>query len=441
MKTYPITRTLLMALLFLATAGPWVAFSDGQDTTQHVEKRVKALEESLAQMSGVGNVFKTYWKDGVRAESAAGDLKVRMGGRLMLDATWVDEDDEVRDEIGKQDDGADVRRARFYTSGTLYDEVDFKLQFDWATGDTNLKDAYLALRNLPVGYLRVGHFYEPYSLTALISSKYNTFMERPPSVNAFSPVRNMGVMLNDTLCDQAVTWAAGVFREADSQGNTTDEDLYSFTARLTGLLWYAEDGKQLLHVGAAGSYRHLDGMLRYRSRPSINNVDSFVDTRVVTEDPDTGETERTDVDADDAWVVGLEVASVLDAFHIQAELTGARVDVATGDDYEPFGWYVQTGYFLTGEHRPYGKKNGRFTMLHPKRNYGKDGWGAWEVAARYSYVDLSKNGIEGGELDDVTLGINWYLNPAVRVMANYVYADLAGVGDAHLVGTRFQVAF
>jgi phosphate-selective porin OprO/OprP len=71
----------------------------------------------------------------------------------------------------------------------------------------------------------------------------------------------------------------------------------------------------------------------------------------------------------------------------------------------------------------------------------KGGLGAWEVGVRYSQVDLNDSIVSGGELDDITIGLNWHLNPNVRVMLNYVRADLDDVGDADIFQTRFQVDF
>jgi phosphate-selective porin OprO/OprP len=103
---------------------------------------------------------------------------------------------------------------------------------------------------------------------------------------------------------------------------------------------------------------------------------------------------------------------------------------------------LYVSYFLTGEHRSYSKNKGAFDRVKPKQNFGLDkekGWGAWEIAGRYSYLDLSDGGISGGELDDFTLGVNWYLYPNVRIMGNYIFADLDDVGETSIFQMRFQV--
>jgi phosphate-selective porin OprO/OprP len=114
-----------------------------------------------------------------------------------------------------------------------------------------------------------------------------------------------------------------------------------------------------------------------------------------------------------------------------------------GDDTYFQGLYGLVSYFLTGETRPYSRSAGEFLRLRPKKNFSlKDKtWGALEAALRYSYLDLDENGINGGILSDVTLGLNWYFNPNMRVMFNYIFANRNGYGDADIVQTRFQVDF
>jgi phosphate-selective porin OprO/OprP len=120
---------------------------------------------------------------------------------------------------------------------------------------------------------------------------------------------------------------------------------------------------------------------------------------------------------------------------------GANVDTPDGSDPSFSGYYAYASYFLTGEHRAYKNSSGTFDRVKPKTNFGKGGTGAWEVALRYSGLDLNDAPIQGGELEDITFGLNWYLNPNVRAMFNYVLADLDTVGNADIVQLRFQIDF
>ena len=141
-------------------------------------------------------------------------------------------------------------------------------------------------------------------------------------------------------------------------------------------------------------------------------------------------------------VVTPELALVHGPFALQAEYAHSFVDPSVGRNVDFSGYYVQASYFLNGEHRQYQTTTGGFSRIRPTRNFGSDGgWGALEVAVRYSHVDLQDGVILGGKLDDVTAGVNWYLTPNMRLMANYVHADLSSVGKTNIIQLRAQVDF
>lgn len=61
-----------------------------------------------------------------------------------------------------------------------------------------------------------------------------------------------------------------------------------------------------------------------------------------------------------------------------------------------------------------------FEGIRPTPNLGSDGWGAFEVAVRYSELDLNDGPIDGGRERNATAALSWYLNPFLRISANYV---------------------
>ena len=197
--------------------------------------------------------------------------------------------------------------------------------------------------------------------------------------------------------------------------------------------------------------RSAPGDCLSRSRPEIRDariLPFFVDTGRITADS------NTILAAESAWVDG--------PFSLQAEYAASLVSNpsgvgATGDDAWFHGYYVQASYFLTGDNRAYDRRLGRFARVIPRTsawtvdpssNSQKPsvcwGSGAWEVAARYSQVSLNDAGISGGRLSDVTLGVNWYLNPNFRIQWNYLYADRKVAapqndGTAHAFVMRFSL--
>ena len=108
------------------------------------------------------------------------------------------------------------------------------------------------------------------------------------------------------------------------------------------------------------------------------------------------------------------------------------------------GAYLQVGWFLTGESRPYATDGGIFGRVLPRDKYRggnpfkKKNGGAWELAGRLSYVDLNDGLVEGGELNDFSVALNWYVNAAARVSLNYVHAKPKDRGSANIFLLRVQ---
>jgi phosphate-selective porin OprO/OprP len=182
-----------------------------------------------------------------------------------------------------------------------------------------------------------------------------------------------------------------------------------------------------VHLGFAYSYQDRD-TIRFRARPEAH----LSPVRLV-------DTEELDVDA--ANILDFEAAAVFGPFSIQGEYIPAFVDGAGDPTFVTYYFYAS--YFLTGENRVYKAKNGAFARMKPNRNFldGQGGWGAWELGTRVSGMDLDDGDVQGGELQNLTFGINWYLNPNVRFMANYVYSDRDRAGKANIFEGRFQIDF
>lgn len=459
-------RTLTYAVLRwgfagLAAAWAWPAFA--QDASERerdlmvlikaLEERISQLEEQLREMKASPEIeqrvteletkmenapvrgendFQVFWRDGLNLETANKKFRLKIGGRIQNDWAWFDDGREFRVVFGDVEDGTEFRRARLAVEGEIYENYEFKAEYDFAGGDADFRDVYLGMKAVPiVGNVRVGQFKEPFSLEELTSDSHITFLERGLP-NVFAPQRSTGLQLTNTLADERMTWAVGVFRDTDDYGNGSDDGGYNLTGRITGLPWYRDDGRKLLHLGASYSHQNVDGVLRYRQRPEAN----LAGVRYV----DTGAFPVDDVDLYNA-----ELALVYGPVSFQAEYMKADADSIIGGEESFDGWYAFVSWFLTGEHRPYKKDAGVFDKIKPKRNFGfgeGDGWGAWELALRYSTLDLDDKNVRGGEETNWTVGLNWYLNTNLKVMLNYVHADIDRFlykGDIDVFQTRFQV--
>ncbi len=379
----------------------------------------------MAPAASADDDWKFKWSNGFKLESADKAFQLKFGGRLQADFTFVDADPALAGAT--RGDGVEFRRARFFFEGTVYERVKFKAQYDFAGGDANFRNVYVGLLQ-DWGEVRFGHYKEYFGLEELTSSKYLAFLERSLN-NAFSPGYNSGIGVHGAKGDK-VNWGFGAFYDADNFGVSMNEDDVNVTGRVAFRPRYEDDGRSMLHVGLSATRKERASSIRFRSRPEAHFSGRFVDTGTFA--------------ANDALVLNLELAGVHDALWWAAEYTQADVSTPVGPDPTFDGYYVQAGYFLgkEGNYRRYKPSAGAFDRQKPASNWLKDGGrGAWEIALRYSTIDLNDGPIFGGEEDNVTLGVNWYPNPVTRLMLNWVHADVDRVGEADFILMRWQVDF
>jgi phosphate-selective porin OprO/OprP len=413
--------------------------------------RVDYLQKDVDDAKlGDPDTFRVYWKQGLRLDSGDKSFKLKIGGRIMADFGFISENEDLRldqggGHDGDQEDYVEFRRARLYMAGDIYETITFKAQYDFAGGDADFKDVYVGVKKIPyAGTLKIGHFKEPFSLEELTSSKYITFMERSLPL-VFAPSRNVGFGVMNTFIDGQMSAALGVFKTTDDYGEGFYNGEWAITGRLTGTPWFENKGEQCLHVGLSLSYRsNPNDSFRYRQRPECHGTDRFVDTGTLVAVGD---------DNVQTFLLGPEVAFVYGPASIQAEYIMANVTGEFGPTIEDpsfSGFYVYGSFFVTGEHRAYKQSKAAFDRVKPKNNFSLDegGLGALELAVRFSMLDLSDEDIYGGEETNITGGVNWYLNPNMRVMLNYVNAsvdELAALnspkGKANIFMMRFQLDF
>ncbi len=134
------------------------------------------------------------------------------------------------------------------------------------------------------------------------------------------------------------------------------------------------------------------------------------------------------------------------SFALQSEYTISDLSPADSLDYQKESYLLDAffatfSWFITGEHKNYNPSKTAFDRLKPKKNLGKGGTGAFELAIRYSYINMNDNDLSGGLMNNLTAGLNWYLNPATRFSFNYIHSDVSQLGKANIFQVRFQVTF
>lgn len=379
------------------------------------------------------NPFSFKWDNGFKLTSQDNQFALKFGGRLMIDHAYFFQSDEFTENFGalNSNSGTEVRRARIFFSGAIYENTHFKMQVDFAGEEITLKDTYIGLSNLPVvGNFRIGHFKEPFRLSILTSSKYTTLMELGQN-ESFSQARNNGVMLFNDYLNKRLSLQLSTFRNANnSSEDALAGDGYVVTSRVTGLAFTDIEKSHLLHLGVGYSYRKPDSkQYKISPKPGSNLAPKYIGTGVME-------------DVDNINLINFETAYIYNSFSFQGEYLNATINDNI-NSLNFFNYYGEISYFITGENKNYQGSYDGFGRIKPAKNFGgKDkGAGAWEVAFRYSYTDLDDQNIMGGKQRELALGLNWYLNPVTRLMINYNWIDIEDQGNANILQGRIQIDF
>lgn len=499
-----------------------------KETSKEDAKDGKKDEKKPPEPYEIGSDKKTTtaWADGLQAQSANKDFRVKVGGRTQVDAVAFSAgpgpsgqpnqgglDPELADTV-------DFRRARFRVEGRMYEFYDFACEYDFVnqininnevfpterdSGPlTAVTDLWMQLRELPLlGTVRVGNQKDPYGYEHLTSSRFLNFMERSFSQDAFEgPFNNgfvPGIQIMNSTEDGRIGWQVGEFKNTTNPFGFSNSSGGSMTVgRIVFLPIIEDEGRKLLHVAVAGrtmeprrTYTRFDPVtglplgdpinaVRFRSRGDIRNGPPGPLNSIYA---DTGLLQGT-------WqnMIGLELVGNNGPWSFQSEYFGSWLYNARTTNAGPYvtngyqpapgtrvgtvyyqGAYAEVLYFLTGESRTYSQIEYRFDRVVPHNNFylvrgaGPRGRfalsdGAWQVGLRYNYLCLNDGEVNGGVLNGLTLGLNWFFNPNAKLQFNYdcTYRDFAstpwnkngtpgtsyeGSGWIHGFGTRLAFDF
>ncbi len=454
------------------------------------DNQIKALEEhaKAGEEEGVVEIKKD---GGIEFKSRDGNFKMAINGRMQVDSqSNVNQDlpgsggGAANNPLGSGyaagaagmpatlNNGVALRRGRLGVEGTFFKNTDYKFEYDFTRGNGlnagGVTDAYIKQNFSKPFSIKFGAFKEPFSMEEATSNRYTTFIERNMAVNTFVDNLNtykMGIGANyaeerwqaatslqtegvggyNAYGNNALTGSTGSAINANGGVNRNGgggDTSWEANARVGGMPWM-ESKTKFLHIGTSGSYININN--NYKADGSYSNggvifangLGGNVDrTSILNTSNLTSGNKGVGLQAKYLTRYGAESALVYGPFSAQGEYIQTDVS-GTGYHNESLsGYYGYMTYFLTGESRNYKSSTGAWDRIKPTRNFDmKGGWGAWEIATGYDAINLNDGVIKGGRASTAKLGVNWYLNPHVRVMANYVHALDINTGTPTAVST------
>jgi phosphate-selective porin OprO/OprP len=339
---------------------------------------------------------------------------------------------------GGPDGGFNPRRARLGLEGSLPGDLDYALIWDF--GGTpgsrgGLYEASLAWTGLDPLRVTAGVFKPSFSLAGMRSSSDLLFLERPAVVEAASGLGAGSGRVAAQVAASGERWHAAAALTGGGTGPGEDSAQRGATARLAGLALRTEE--LTLHLGLSGllSFRPPRDDEGRRAVGLSEPAELALDRR----DPplDTGS-----IGADSARAGGVELGLGWHRLQGQAELYGIEVtrDASAGGGTRRFGgWYAQAGYTILGRPRTWEARDATWSGPEPEESFNPAGgrWGAVEIGARISELDLSDRDIRGGRQRVHALALGWHPAERLAVLAQYQWVQVTGAegGDR-----RFQAA-
>lgn len=449
-----------------------------------LEQEVRALASQISELksevsSGITDVRKTVAAQPTISlgngrptfASADGAFKASLRTVLQFDAAHY----SVSPLTTANDlaSGTNFRRARIGIDGTAFKVWNYGIWADFggSGGETPvLNQAWVeyagwkpfGLKN-PVR-IRAGAWATPTGLEDATSNTDGLFLERPAVAEM---VRNLGGGDGRTgfgVFTNGDRWYASAVLTGAVVGIPTTPEFAEQTSFLGRIALDPIHGSDYdVHIG--GNFQDIievadtapgaavTRQIRLRERPELR-VDG---TRLV---------DTNNINADGLRAYGAEAGASFRNLYVAGEYYWIDVNRTGGVGAAAFnpsfsGWYVQGAWTVTGERHPWSAANGGFSGVRPAHVFdpAKGAWGAWEIAGRYSVLDLDASagvggatppgGVRGGVQKITTVGLNWYPNNTIRFLLDYQWVDVnklspTGVQSgetSHQLSVRSQVAF
>lgn len=409
---------------------------------EFLKAQVQAMQEQLEILKAANAANTAAFKAAPELTGQKGTanegFKFKVRGRFMYDSAFTENPNNA---IATKDLGftTRVRRVRLGVEGALPGGFGYKAEFDFANAAVGFGDVVLSYRKPGSPFeLTVGNFESLDGLEQITSSRFISFVERSQFNEAFNNARRLGVAATYISADNVFRASIGAFNDTINADRGLNDD-YILAARVT----YSPQ--------ALGGQLHFGGNYQYR-KFQTNTLGITYQARPFTQNTDTRFISTAGIAARGDQIFGLEAVGIFGPLHVTAEgqynkvdvirptevLTGG--DIATGSrfagDADFFGFYAEAGYWFTGETR--GFSNGLWNRTKVLNPIDKGGSGAWQINARYDYLDLTNrvqngavgltapNFINGGTQTGYLASLIWQPIDYVRFTLQYTHGVVEG---------------
>lgn len=392
-----------------------------QAQVQALEERTNAqsdvnIDTAQALDKLVSESPKVETRGGIKITSADKRFEASLGGRIHFDAYAFDRDQASTTGT------TEFRRAELTLAGKAYG-WDYKMEQDLAVGTNHdgLRDLYIAKSALG-GKVTIGYFRPYRSMEELTSSNEITMMERPfSSASALYSGRDRGQGVGYLTAGGSYSFGVSAFNLRGASGPRNEG------VGAAGRFTYApiNNDNSTLHFGVSASTENANkGSSDLKASANYAGRSGPSQTIATT----------TGASGDSVDTIGLEAAGAFGPLFFQSEYARATFERPLGGDQDVETWYVMGSWMLNGGHKPYKAGSGVFGSPKVADK------GLWELTARYDTIE--NKDVAGLEVSSWILGLNYYINPNVRVMFNYTRGDNEFTGDATgQYAVRTQLSF
>jgi len=491
-----LLATGLLSLPYSANANDSTELEELRGLVQELSQQVKVLarkgeinEEAAAASKKETPVVKAS-SSGFSFGSADGKNEIKFRGLIQADHRSFSEGaNDVRartndragtlnaDGFNDAEDTSLLRRVRPTIEGKVAGKYGFRFTPEFAGGSASVVDAYVDANLSPAFNIRAGKFKSSVGLERLQGGGDIKFIERSYVTNAILPNRDLGISVYGDILDKKLNYNVGIVNGVADGGNISTGTEYNGEREYTGRVFttpFIDSDSALagLGFGIGGTWTDFRGEknLNFTDTSSAdatrNGLPSYV-----TEGQQTFFRYGSGVVADGERIRWSPQASYYyGPFGVIAEYARVSQEVSKASGGSAAGggaggntiitadsnrklkhdaWDIGASYLLTGE-------DASFKGVKPKNDFDLDkgGWGAWELVARYSEINLDSdtfkdvNGAYKRDANDSsfsntnsaysdlsksaksaktwTAGVNWYLNTNAKISLNYAQTSFDG---------------